>query len=642
MKKGLFEIKSLMGRMDRTILTEDVLMEATRDEIYAQYYDENNGKVKKIPRKTFDSICKLGDVDGMPERMSEFAKWLCDMYNTPKFSHIRHYSQNHYQTAFKTFRKVQKNKPEGVNLNLRSYDIDSFMAAMDYVREKGLDMSNNDIKKLGSETFYKDNAWTAIWVKTYEASTYYGRNTRWCTASDKSSYMFNDYNDNGLLVVFIDLQTQKKYQAFFDRYADVNEFRDAEDNSQDILEFIPQNILDEVTSKCKEALKRKNDDSWKKKCEKYDSINKTFDLCYNNIVDMFRIRDNRTQSFITIGDDYDFSHYDLCDEDNALILEIGDKKILCFYDETNITVGIDGILFYHKLYNEKDEDMGLIVISTHRGIMNIFDLKSKKYVSIGGVENFTEVFPCGENIAVVTLSNTYRIYNHKTNEIIRIDGVGFDFDKVIRLNLSSYKIVYQNKIYLFDTKNNVIPHEDNIDGIRAINDYDCIIQYYNDGKITYSLYSTKISEKISYNNIDTFISLQEILHWCYVLTTEDNEKCLYNFKTSSFSDSKIIPTGNDSVEFWGENILFFWDTDGILRYFRPMQNKTFSLPITITYDENNAQFFRKNRIYDKRKTIVNYTIGDMNILINLMPFYEHGETLMLYQGEKLVKFYDLE
>ena len=92
--RGLNDILSLMGKIDKNMLTEAILMEATRDEIYAEYYDERKGKTKRIPREKFDYFCELGDVDNNPNKMSEFAKWLCDLYGTPNmivtmFTHIK-------------------------------------------------------------------------------------------------------------------------------------------------------------------------------------------------------------------------------------------------------------------------------------------------------------------------------------------------------------------------------------------------------------------------------------------------------------------------------------------------------------------------------------------------------------------------
>ena len=59
--RGLNEIISLMGKLDKSVLTEAILMEATRDEIYSEYYDINNGKVKRIPKDRFEYFCELGE-----------------------------------------------------------------------------------------------------------------------------------------------------------------------------------------------------------------------------------------------------------------------------------------------------------------------------------------------------------------------------------------------------------------------------------------------------------------------------------------------------------------------------------------------------------------------------------------------------
>ena len=124
-----------MQRTGGYILTEEILVEATRDEIYNVYYHERNGKTKKIPKELFDRFCELGDVDNNPNKMSEFAKWLCDIFRTPKYDGYYIYTYPNLKQDFLTFRKLQKIKPQGVDLNLRNYDLNSFTEVMDQARK---------------------------------------------------------------------------------------------------------------------------------------------------------------------------------------------------------------------------------------------------------------------------------------------------------------------------------------------------------------------------------------------------------------------------------------------------------------------------------------------------------------------------
>jgi len=72
-----------------------------------------------------------------------------------------------------------------------------------------------DIKHKGAEVYYKDNQITVIHPKTWEAACFYGKGTRWCTASKNSDNEFKSYNKEGPLYIII-THDNLKFQFHFE------------------------------------------------------------------------------------------------------------------------------------------------------------------------------------------------------------------------------------------------------------------------------------------------------------------------------------------------------------------------------------------------------------------------------------------
>ena len=69
------------------------------------------------------------------------------------------------------------------------------------------------IAKSGAVKVFEDDYWYIINPKTQEAACYYGKGTRWCTASTESENYFDYYNDDGNIYIIINKQNPKiKYQ----------------------------------------------------------------------------------------------------------------------------------------------------------------------------------------------------------------------------------------------------------------------------------------------------------------------------------------------------------------------------------------------------------------------------------------------
>lgn len=590
--KGLNEIMSLMYRLEKgNILTESILMEATRDEIYTEYYDENNGKVKRIPRQIFDTLCEIGDVDNNPNKMSEFAKWLCDMFGTPKFDSYYVYTYNGLKQDFLTFRKLQRIKPQGINLNLRSYSLESFVVAMDKARREKLDMSQKDIKNLGSEVLYKDGKWNVIWLKTYEASMFYGRGTKWCTASDKSRNMFDQYNRTGMLVCFINLETGGKWQGHVDCNGEISEFRDAKDYEDDIYDYFDENIIDGILEKCREKLSVHIEKNWEENGRLEKEINNTFRIVYNHNIERYRIQNIETNEYLTINNKKDWEQYDLYIEYSIIFLEGNNNCILCKIDNKFI----NPIEKYNLWYQPYERDYpNIFIVAPNFSVRKIFNAKTLQYMNIGGTDAF-KGFNCMENyILLTTLNNEQRIFSLLHNEIVRINGEE-NFQSVEPIGCTgNFLIKIDNMKYFYEKKNGVILKDESLKDAFYINKNIILIRAKSDiPDAPYIMaYNEKNSQFLEHKGCEVFQGYEKIGKELIVLFSSydendegeydiRNNSHLFNITKNEFSDSIDIPLSVNDVNRIYDDIVLFWDVEDNLRYFRLSTNQSYTLPLVI-------------------------------------------------------------
>lgn len=90
--------------------------------------------------------------------------------------------------------------------------------------------------KEGAEKIYEDENLLVLIPRTYEAATFYGKNTKWCTTGENSSGPgnFNMYTKQGPLFIIIDKTDNKKYQWHFPS----KQFKDATDREYDIKKLV--------------------------------------------------------------------------------------------------------------------------------------------------------------------------------------------------------------------------------------------------------------------------------------------------------------------------------------------------------------------------------------------------------------------
>ena len=223
--------------------------------IKEETYILNEGieEIKKYYPKIDDNMIKtlvaLDPTYQGGEQLGKYGKWILNLYNRKLLKDEDFYKVTEYLTTFVNNLSKMPNK-----------DIMTYKSLPDLAKaiqgfEGQKDISNRqqvrDIKK-GAKKVMETNDWLVIQPTTEESACYYGANTKWCTASKENS-MFNYYNEQGPIYIFINKKDNSKFQF----HAQSFQFMDELDkpiapkevfDDEKIIKFIEDKILDNVYS----------------------------------------------------------------------------------------------------------------------------------------------------------------------------------------------------------------------------------------------------------------------------------------------------------------------------------------------------------------------------------------------------------
>jgi hypothetical protein len=193
-----------------------ILEAMSLDDIYAKYYS-------KIPKEDFFTLVKTDPTydESKPQKMGIYTKWIIAQYKRGNFIAEDAYK---LKDALYVFHKF--------NSQMEIKDINKFKNPSDLydVTDPYQDKKSNSeleaIAKKGAERLYEDKEWLIISPLTYEASLYYGKGTRWCTASNHDATWFENYMRQGKLYINIRKQDGAKFQFHFESES----FMDSSDN----------------------------------------------------------------------------------------------------------------------------------------------------------------------------------------------------------------------------------------------------------------------------------------------------------------------------------------------------------------------------------------------------------------------------
>lgn len=205
---------------DNDLINESYLIEAELKDIYPKYYND-------IPQDIFYNIIKTDPTydEQRSQKMGKYGKWLLNQYRQGNLDMNNLSKVRNTIDFFNRYNRQLEVKDINQYKNIdQVYDnVKNFMEDPSQATSKS--DATRKIKEMGAEKVYEDNDWLIIVPKTQEAAIYYGKGTKWCTASTGGYNYFERYNNEGRLYININKHTGDKYQFHFES----NSFMDAED-----------------------------------------------------------------------------------------------------------------------------------------------------------------------------------------------------------------------------------------------------------------------------------------------------------------------------------------------------------------------------------------------------------------------------
>jgi hypothetical protein len=267
--------------------------------IKEETYILNEGieEIKKYYPKIDDNMIKtlvaLDPTFKGGNNLGRYGKWILNLYNKGLLKDEDFYKVTEYLTTFVNNLKKVPNK------DIMSYkslpDLAKAIQGLEGQKDISKKQEVRDIKK-GAKKIMETNDWLVIQPTTEESACYYGANTKWCTASKENS-MFNYYNEQGPLYIFINKKDNSKFQF----HAQSFQFMDVLDNpiapkkvfdDEKIIDFIEKKVIDNVYSDnfylWEDSLLMGLDDDGESNLFIQTNINNFFDSLYSEDTDINR------------------------------------------------------------------------------------------------------------------------------------------------------------------------------------------------------------------------------------------------------------------------------------------------------------------------------------------------------------------
>jgi hypothetical protein len=209
-----------------------VLNEITSKEAKEKFY-------KDIDDKLYGTIISLDPTyNAQKDIMGNYTKWLLRPDNLAKLKTTKEEDFYKIKDDLSKFHKLKmSNKLPAELRDINKFNLDKLLEYIfnNYSDEESLSKSQ-EIKNIKSEVEkYDFPQWTVIVPKTEEASCYYGKGTRWCTAATDGRNYFDSYNSRGKLWILISKDDPKeKYQLHFED----GQFMDVMDRDYPLSEIL--------------------------------------------------------------------------------------------------------------------------------------------------------------------------------------------------------------------------------------------------------------------------------------------------------------------------------------------------------------------------------------------------------------------
>jgi hypothetical protein len=430
------------------------------NKFYKNVFNSDENKDKEI----YDKIIELDPTyNKEKDILGNYTKWLLRKDNIEILKKTKDEDLYKIKDDLSFFDKGKK-----INLfpvdkkDINKFNIDTLL---DFVfiynkNNQGLTSKSEKEKEIKKDIIRYDlSNWLIIIPKTEEASCYYGKGTKWCTAATGYNNQFDNYNKKGNLYILINKNDpSKKYQFHFkslefqdEKARNINLLYFFEEND-DLIDFFKNEIGDDLYYNLSlSAIKNNDIDSF----YNYYSDDFTYNEKYNLINEIFN---QASEEF--------FSALDLLDE----IKYINFKKD--FYRNIIDTLGYlfryryveDEIIYIKNLINKIggineetiDDIMKEIEIKDKDQIKILFDIV-KDFNAIDILNNYFEENGIDENIGKIIkktnyLENLKKTFNYNESE----DSYESNIAKIKILDFGSNNDIIEIELIPKDNNGNLL------------------------------------------------------------------------------------------------------------------------------------------------------------------------------------------
>jgi hypothetical protein len=177
-----------------------------------------------------------------PTYAKEFVPWLTRIWATSQDSNrplrLEDINRDYLLNAYYFGKKRNKIQPEHRDFN-RYTDYYKFEDDIinNYVINDLLQSTEIKLNRGESDLYYEDDDVRVIIPRDVDAACYYGRGTRWCTASTRGQNYFDFYNRRGPLYILLPKKPTRPGEKYQFQFA-TDEFKDERDEDVPLDELI--------------------------------------------------------------------------------------------------------------------------------------------------------------------------------------------------------------------------------------------------------------------------------------------------------------------------------------------------------------------------------------------------------------------
>ena len=224
----------------------NIINEISSEEAYNKFYKNLfNKDDEKSDKEKFNKIIDLDPTYNKDKnKLGEYTRWLFRKDNVELLKKAKDEDLYKIKNDLEFFNTSKiKNLLPTDKKDINKFNIKTLLDFIFDLESKSDSeelKSKTDIEKEIKKDVDKYNLtnWTIIVPKTEEASCYYGKGTKWCTAATGHNNMFDSYNRRGSLYILINKKDpSEKYQFHFED----SQFMDAKDNPIPLGEFMSEN-----------------------------------------------------------------------------------------------------------------------------------------------------------------------------------------------------------------------------------------------------------------------------------------------------------------------------------------------------------------------------------------------------------------